>query len=131
VCHGDAAIGRRRDGGGDAGDLLKGHAGPGQRLQLLSAPAEDEGVAPLQPHHAVARLGLLQQDLVDPVLGDRVAGRLLAHVDLPGRPGDQIQYGGAHQPVVDHHVRRRQGRPALHGEQSRIPGTRPNQRHFS
>ena len=58
VGHRDAPVGRRRDGGGDAGDLLKIDARRGQRLQLLAAPAEEEGVPALQPHHIVPGPGL-------------------------------------------------------------------------
>ena len=85
VGHRDAPVGGGGDGGGDAGHLLKGDAVLGQQLQLLAAPAEQEGVAALQAHHVLPLQGLVQQDPVDLLLGHRVAGGLLAHVDLLGR----------------------------------------------
>ena len=131
VGHRDPPVGRRRNSGGHAGDLLEVQPRPGQGLQLLAAPAKDEGVSPLQPHHAVSRLGLLQQNLVDLRLGHRVAPGLLAHVDPPGGGGDHLQNGGAHQPVIDHHLRSLQGLPPLDRQQSRVPRTRADQRYLS
>ena len=131
VGHRNPPIGGGGDGGGDAGDLLEGDAPLRQGLQLLSAPAEHEGVASFQTHHVVPRQGLLQQDAVDLLLGHLVVGGLLAHVDGTGLRGDHGQNGGAYQAVVHHHVRPGQGRPALQGQQARIPGTCPHQRYFS
>ena len=47
VGHRDAPVGGHRDGRGDAWHLLEGHPVAGQQLQLLAAPAEEEGVAAL------------------------------------------------------------------------------------
>ena len=55
VRHRDARVRGRGDGRRDAGDDLERDAGGGQRLRLLAAAAEDERVAALQPHDALAR----------------------------------------------------------------------------
>ena len=129
--HRDPGVGGGGDGGGDAGDLLEGDAVGGERLQLLAAPAEDEGVAPLEAHYVAPRQGLLQENAVDLLLGHLVVGGLLAHVDSPGLRRDHGENGRAHQPVVDHHLRLTEGRKALQGQKARVPGARPYQRYLS
>jgi hypothetical protein len=47
VGQGDARIGRRTDGGGDAGNDLEGNAGRDEYFRLFSAAAEDEGISRL------------------------------------------------------------------------------------
>ena len=53
VRDGDAVERRRRHGGRDAGHELERDPGRGERLRLLAAAPEDEGVAALEPHHAL------------------------------------------------------------------------------
>jgi hypothetical protein len=53
----ETGIGPRGDGGGDSGDHLKRNARGGQRGRLFAPPAEDIGVAPLEPDDGLARLG--------------------------------------------------------------------------
>ena len=98
-----------------------------QKLQLLAAPSEEEGVAALESHDAIARLSLPEQNLVDFVLGHLVMAGLLAHVDGPGAGGNQGQNGRTDQPVVDHHLGLPDGPAALAGQQARVAGTRAHQ----
>ena len=46
----NARVGRRGDGGGDAGDDDEGDAGVDERLGLFAAAAEDERIAALEAH---------------------------------------------------------------------------------
>ena len=127
VSDGNACVGRYRQRRRDPRYHLKGDPGLGQELQLFAAPAKEEGVAALEAHHPLARLGFLQENLVDLVLGHLVVAGLLAHVDLLGTLGHQGEDGGAHQPVVDHHLGLGNGLFPLFREQSRVAGTRAHQ----
>ena len=51
-----------------------------QGLDLLATPAEDEGVPPFQTDDHLVLPALLDEDLVDPLLVDRLARRF-AHVE--------------------------------------------------
>ena len=86
--HGNPAVSRRRDSGRDAGNLLKFHPVLEQKLQFLSSPAKNKWIAPLQPHHVPARLGLLQQNAVDGILRDRGMSR--DHVSGPRSQGEEL-----------------------------------------
>ena len=69
VGHRDARIGRGGHAGRDAGHHLEGDARLHQLLGLLAAAAEDVRVAALQAGHALAGAGLVDDELVDLVLG--------------------------------------------------------------
>ena len=62
---------RRRDAGNDRESDTR----PRKRLELLAAAAEHERIAALQPHHAAARAGVLDEQLVDRLLGRAGAAR--------------------------------------------------------
>ncbi len=118
---GNAGIRGRRDGGGDAGDDLKPHAGGHQCLAFLAAAAKNEWVAALEAHDAPAFEALLDQQAVDLVLGHRVAGGLLADVDLLGigAVAQELRVG---QVVVDDDLGRlEEGNPA-DGEEAGVAG---------
>ena len=87
----NAGVGRDAAGGGDAGHDLEGNAGGGQRLDFLAAAAEDERVAALQPHHALALARQPHQQLVDLVLAERMVAALLAGVDALGLAAAQLE----------------------------------------
>ncbi len=120
--HRDAPVSRGSQGGGDAGNDLERNVFLHQQFQFLAAPAEEEGVAALEPHHVLAGLSLLQQDAVDFLLGHRVISSLLAHIDALGGGRNQAENLLAYQPVIDHHVCMFQGLTALQGQQPRITG---------
>ena len=73
----NAGIGGAAARRGDAGDDGEGDARVRERLELLTAAAEHERIAALQPHHAPARAGVLDEQLVDPLPGS-----------LPAPPAD-------------------------------------------
>ena len=131
VGHGDSGIGRGRQRGGHSGDHLKGNFVLTEQLQLFTAPAEQEGVAALQPHHPFALPGFFQQDFVDPLLGNRMVSGLLAHIDPFCRGRDQSQNLRAHQPVVDHHLGLFQGLTAFFGQQTGISRSGAYQNHIA
>ena len=77
-----------------------------------------------------------QEDAVDLLLGHGGASGVLAHIDPPGLRRDEVQNGGAHQAVIDHHIGLGQSLPPLDGEQARISGAGSDQNppypwHFS
>lgn len=74
-------VSRNGNGGSDAGDDLIGYTLPAEELGLLTSPAEDEWVSSLEPYDAPALLGLFNQNLVDPLLGDTGLVRMLPNVD--------------------------------------------------
>ena len=51
---GNAGIGQAADARGDARHDAERHAGARQRLRFLAAAPEHEGIAALQPQHALA-----------------------------------------------------------------------------
>ena len=81
VGDGDSGVGRRGDGGGDAGDDFKGNMRRRQGETFFSAAAEDEWIAALQADNAFAELGLLDEQGVDFVLGHGVVGGAFTDVD--------------------------------------------------
>ncbi len=84
VGEGNAGVGGAAAGRRDPRHHLKANASTNERLQLLAATAEDEGVAPLEPHHPLPFLRLVQQELVYLLLGHAVVARLLADEDAFG-----------------------------------------------
>ena len=122
VRHRNPRVGRHGQRRGHAGNHLKVNSLLRQKLQLLAAPPEQEGVAALEPHHPLARLRLLQQNPIDLLLGHQMVAGLLAHVDGLRLRGNQRQNGRTHQPVKYHDLGLLQGLTALLGQQSGITG---------
>jgi hypothetical protein len=81
--------------------------------------------SPLQPHHPLPLLRLLQQQLVDPLLRHAVVARLLADEDALGVAAHQRHHLVGDQPVIDHHVRLLHLAQGVQGEQARIAGPAP------
>src|SRR5699024_4336830 len=84
----DTAVGQRDAGDGgngvrarDSGHDLHLDSGLPAGDDLLSSTSEDEGVPTLEAHDAATAAGLLDEDVVDPRLRDRVVARVLADVD--------------------------------------------------
>ena len=96
----DARVGGGRDAGGDAGHDLELDPGLAQRFALLAAAAEDERVAALQPHHALAGPRRLDQPLADLLLRHRGHPGLLADVDQLGVLARPVERSRRDQPVV-------------------------------
>ncbi len=127
VRHGNPRVRRRRHTGGHAGNDLEGHAGRGQRLGLLAAAPEHEGVAALQPHHPLAGPGQLDEQPVRLLLRQRRRARLLADVAELGVGPRALERALRDEAVVEDRVRRgdQLERPARH--QARVAGTRAHQ----
>src|SRR2546425_10203939 len=132
---GDAAVGQRdpgvrgrRDGGGHARHDLERDPRARQRLRLLAAPAEDEGVAALEPHDTPPAPRVTDEERVDARLGQRVRAARLAREDAtrPRRLGEETPI---HQAVVDDDVGAAQELEAAHGDQPRVAGAGTDERH--
>src|SRR5208337_2785165 len=84
VGQGNAGIGRGADRRGHAWADLERNAVLGQRLDLLAASAEHEGIAAFQPKHPPALLGELDQKGADLLLRQFVIVRPLPDIDALG-----------------------------------------------
>ncbi|CUI54064.1 Uncharacterised protein [Achromobacter sp. 2789STDY5608628] len=126
----NAGIGRTGQRRGDAGHHLVAHAVRAQVFQFLAAAAEDEGVAALEPHHAAAQAGVLDQQGVDARLGRvMVLARQFAHRDAFGVAARQRHDVVADQPVVQDHVGLVQRAQRLQRQQAGIAGAGADQHH--
>ena len=122
----DAGVGGGGDPGGDAGDDLELDPGLAQRFPLLAAAAEDERVAALQPHDALAGPGRLDQPLADLLLRHRGLPRAPCRRRPARRPRGRRQRPGRDQPVVEDRVGARRSAPA--SAPSSAPGRRARRR---
>ena len=108
VGEGNSAQRRRRDGGGNPGHDLAGHARRRQGERFLAAATEDERIAALQPHHALAAQRPADHHALER-LADRSSAGRRACPRRPLRP--RGARGGARrvdQRVVEHQVGRAQ-----------------------
>ena len=108
------------------GTTSKGMPASCRRGSFLAAPAEDEGVAAFQPHDPLAPACVLDDELVDLVLRQRVLGRPLAHVDQLSVRGCMGEQAGVDQPIVEDHLRLRQAQ-APDADQIRVARARSHQ----
>ena len=92
------AADRRRDAGAD----LERHAMLGQRLDLLAAAPEHEGIAALEAQHALARAGVAHQHGADLLLRRGVVVGALADIDALGLAAHEFEDFRRDQPVVEH-----------------------------
>ncbi len=76
-----------------------------ESLELLAATPEHERIATLEPHHAPARAGVLDELLVDPLLGRAAAARGLADTDSCRVASRHVEDALAHEAVVQDDVR--------------------------
>ena len=113
--------------GGDAGHHLERNAVGSEKLQLLTAPPEDEWIAALQAHDAAAGAGVLEHQLVNAFLrhGLRTGG--LAHGDLLGIPAREREHLVGDEPIVQDHVRILQRAQCVQRQQARIARARTDQ----
>ena len=91
---------RRRD----ARTNLKRHALVGERFDLLAAASEHEGIAALQPQHALALSGEADQHLADLALRRGVISRAFADIDALRLPRYEVEDRGIDEPVIEHDV---------------------------
>jgi len=122
-------------GHGDPGGRGYGHRGrhPGDHLdgnpvgrtvdRLLTASAEDERVAALEPDDVAAKPGVLDEDLVDPHLRNRVVTGRFADVDDLHVRAQRVEQVARSEPVGDDDVRGGEQLAAADGDQSWVAGT--------
>ncbi len=136
---GQTSVGHRHAGGrryrhrrGDTRHDLPADSRAPERLNLLAAPPEHEGIATLQPHHRLASPAALHEQGIDLGLAPRPArrrrhsgcdrpARALPRVDPFGPRGGKLQDRRVDQAVVNHDVGDRQelGSPA--GQEPGVP----------
>ena len=125
---------RRRNRAGDAGNDLAGNAGRGERERLFPAAPEDERIAALETHDAMAAARLADHQPVDRVLANRRAAGALADEEPPRARG-VAQRRRLDERVVEHEVRLAEPPHRLEREQLRIAGAgadeRDEARHFT
>ena len=90
VSKGHAEVGRDARRCSDARNDAHAYALGLEVLHLLAAAAEDGRIAALEPHYRLARLGKVQQQLVDLLLRPRMQPGLLADVQHLGRVADEL-----------------------------------------
>ncbi len=126
----NAGIGGGAGGGRDAGHHGEGDTFVRQHLQLLPTAAKHEGIAPLESHHPVARLGVFHQQAIGLLLRHAVGTRLLADRHQSRITAHQLEDLGGDQLVIEHHLGLLDLLQRLEGQQARIAGARPHQHHF-
>ena len=127
--HRDARIGEAAEAGGDARHDAELHPGPRQRAGLLAAAAEHERIAALEPQHALAGLGQLDQLQRDIGLLRRRLAAALAGMDVLSRGVGELEQRLRHQRVVDDDIGLLQRVIAEQRQQSRRTGTGADQPH--
>ena len=111
--------------GHDLDGDARGEAGQG----LLAAAAEHERVAALEPHDAAAGLGVLDEQPVDLVLGQRVVAGGLADVDDDDRRVELVQQRARGEPVDEHDVGLGEQPAAAGRDQAGVARAAADQRH--
>ena len=131
VGNGNARISGSAQCGGDAGHHVKRNACGLERLQLFAAAAKYKGVAALEPHHALACLGLLYQQAVDGLLPHGALPGPLAHEYFFGFAAHKLQHLFGYQCVVQHHIGLLDALQRLEGQQACIARASANQRYLA
>ena len=127
----DAGTRRAAQRRGDAGHDLDRDVSRHQRLELLAAATEHEGVAALQAHHALAGARQRDQAIVDLRLRHAVVRAALADVEALGVTTRQGQHFLRHQPVIDHDIGALQQAMGLQGQEIGIARAGADQMHHS
>lgn len=131
---GDASV-RERDESGEGSRVRRGDprrdrgldAHAPQVQHLLPAPAEEEGVADLQPHHVSPGPHRLRHPVVDLLLGLLGTSRSLPRdFQLALHQGE---YLGGHQAVADHERGVLDESQGLQRQEARVARTGPHERH--
>ena len=115
------------EGGGDAGNNLKGHTGFGERGHLLCGAAEEERIAALEAYDNAPRLCQLDHQRVDLLLRDALHAAALAHVDDFGDRRGQCKNRLRNKAVVQNYIGGLKKAQSLDGEQVGISGTGADQ----
>ncbi len=123
----NAGIGQPADAGRDTGHDAKGHAIFHQRLGLLGAASEHEGIAALQAQHPLAFFGQIHQPARNVGLRGRGFAPALAGMFEKGAVARHIENPPVHQRVIDHDVGRAQSMQRQQGQQAGIAGAGADQ----
>jgi hypothetical protein len=113
-----------------AGHDIERHARRPQGQRLFSAPAEDERIAALQPHHAPAALRGANHHGMDVFLGQGVTPGALADEETLRAAGN-LQDALVDEGVVQHQIGGPQPGDGSPGQQPRIAWPRSDQRHMT
>ena len=98
---GDARIGGHGDGGSHARHDFKRQAVFRQEQGFLAAASEDEGIAALEAHDALALLRELDEELRDVFLLHRVVARAFSYVDALGFFRHEREDAAVREVVID------------------------------
>ena len=101
---------------GDSRDHFERNSRVRQRLRLFAAPAEDERVAALQPHHHQAPPRPLDQQFADLFLAERVRCFLLPHVQPLRLRRRQFHQRLGSQIVIEDRIGGLKNAPAFDGD---------------
>ena len=118
---------RRGECARDARHDVERNTGRLQRKRLLSATAEDERIATLQPHDTAAALRGANHHRMDVFLRERMAARTLADEKPLGPPCD-LQNALVDERVVQHEISGPQARDRGPCQQTGIAGTGADER---
>ena len=100
-------------------------------LPFLTPTAEDEGVSTLEAYDRLAGGGVVDQDLVDPLLGGGGAPWDLGDFDDHCFRSRVLQGGQRRQPITNNHVRLFDGLQSGDGQQTRVSRAAADQDHRS
>jgi hypothetical protein len=132
---GDTPVGDRDAGGGGHTDRTgdAGHHGHrdaclGEGDQLLHAPAEDIGVAALEPDHELPGLGVVDQGGVDGLLRHEATVGDLGRVDDLDLRAQLVQEFARGEAVGDDDVGLGEQAAAANGDQVRVAGAAADER---
>ena len=123
----DAGVGGHGISRGYPWDHFEGDARGGQHLRLFAAPAEDEGVAAFEAHHALAFARLGQQQRIQLRLRDAAGTVVFAAVDDLSSGRRVAEQFAVDQAVIDHHFGAAQEFRTMQGEQPSVTGTGAHQ----
>jgi hypothetical protein len=118
----DRRGGRRRGAGGHARHHAPGDAGGGEGGRLLAAAAEQEGIAALQPHHALPGARRGDQPRGDLRMRHRRRALALADRHERGARPHQAQHAATGQRVVQDDVGAAQRLGGAQRQQARVAG---------
>ena len=119
---------RRGNRAGDAGNDLARNAGRGERQRLFPAASEDERVAALETHDAMAAARLADHQPVDRILANRRTAGALADEKTPGMRR-VAQRRRLDERIVEDEIRLAQPPHGLQRQQLRIAGAGADERH--
>ena len=124
--HRNACKRGRRERRRDARHDFHGNPGSLEGKHFFPASSEDEGIAALQPHHALTARGRANHQPVDGLLRHRVTTGALSDIEAPRAPRE-IDDRRRHQRVVQHQIGAAQQVKPASRQQARIAWTRADE----